>query len=230
MTRRQLRIEPVSLADAQAFVARHHRHHPAPVGHKFSQAVTDQRGQRRGVAITGRPSARALNDGRTLEVTRVCTDGTANACSALLAAAWRAARELGFHRLITYTQAEEGGASLRAAGWRMAAELRPRNGWDSPGRPRHDQHPTRVRRFRWEVTTPDFRHAEQPARDEKPGPRCAFCTGPLGPATRGRPARYCGSACRQAAYRARTTTRPGVGSRRPRPIAEQPTGPTGEAA
>ncbi|WP_431973978.1 XF1762 family protein [Micromonospora haikouensis] len=213
MTRRaaQLRITPVSLAAARAFVALHHRHNPAPVGHKFSLGVVDRQGVCRGVAVVGRPVARMLDDGQTLEVTRVCTDGTNNACSALLGAAWRAARELGFRRLITYTQATETGASLRGAGWNQVAEIRPRQGWSSKGRPRHDKHPTRVRRLRWQVTTadyapPEFRHNLPPDRDETLPTtlRCTFCTAPITQPPTGRRSRYCSHACRQAAYRART--------------------------
>ena len=90
-----LDICPVSLKEANAFVAEHHRHHKPVVGHKFSIACTD--GEKIvGVAIVGRPVARYLDDGWTLEVNRCCTDGTRNACSMLYAAAWRAARAMGY--------------------------------------------------------------------------------------------------------------------------------------
>lgn len=89
-----LEICPVSLAEANAFVAEHHRHHKPVVGHKFSIGCTD--GEKIvGVAIVGRPVSRYLDDGWTLEVNRCCTDGTRNACSILYAAAWRAARAMG---------------------------------------------------------------------------------------------------------------------------------------
>lgn len=90
-----------------------------------------------GVAIVGRPVARTLDDGWTLEVTRVATDGTKNACSALYASAWRAARAMGYQRLITYTLPSEGGASLRAAGWRTVHRTKGGN-WNTPARPRVD--------------------------------------------------------------------------------------------
>lgn len=83
----RLFIVPISLPEANEFVKRHHRHHKPVTGHKFSIAVADEQGQVRGVAIVGRPVARALDDGWTLEVTRCCTDGCPNACSALYAAA-----------------------------------------------------------------------------------------------------------------------------------------------
>jgi len=201
------RIDAVTLAEARAFVGRHHRHNPAPQGHKFSLGLVGADGARRGVAVVGRPVARLLDDGRTLEVVRLCTDGAANACSTLLAAAWRASRELGFHRLVTYTQDAETGASLRAAGWRKVAELRPRAGWASAGRDRRDRHPVRVRRVRWEVTSAawdagQFRNAAGSECDETSA-RCETCTTPLRTSATGRPARYCSPACRQLAYRIR---------------------------
>ena len=92
---------PVSLAEANAFVAQHHRHHKPVTGHKFSIGCTAD-GQLVGVAIVGRPVSRYLDDGQTLEVNRLCTDGTKNACSMLYAAAWRAARAMGYRKMITY--------------------------------------------------------------------------------------------------------------------------------
>jgi hypothetical protein len=106
-----------------------------------------------GVATAGRPVARHLDDGLTLEVTRTCTDGRRNANSALYGAAWRVARAMGYHRLITYTQHGETGASLRAAGLTPTAVLRPRPGWDSPRRPRTTHGVDHVRRVRWEIRT-----------------------------------------------------------------------------
>ncbi|WP_186065946.1 XF1762 family protein [Burkholderia gladioli] len=139
-------IVPISLDEANAFVATHHRHHRPAVGHKFSIAVVDplsldsfaaQEPCVCGVVIVGRPVARGNDDGLTLEVTRCCTDGTRNACSALYGAAWRAARALGYRRLITYTLPAEGGASLRGAGWRLVG-ARGGGNWNTPARPRID--------------------------------------------------------------------------------------------
>ena len=122
-----LRVVPCSLKDAQRFVASLHRHHkdqPLP-GHKLSLAVEKQtrllngpEWVRVGVAIIGNPSAPALQkDPLLVEIRRVCTDGTANACSMLYGAARRALRAMGYETIITYTLPEEGGASLRAAGF-----------------------------------------------------------------------------------------------------------------
>ncbi len=132
-----LRIVPVRLADACAFVTQLHRHHAAPVGHKFSLGVVAG-AQLVGVAIVGRPTARYLDNGTTLEVTRTCTDGTPNANSALYGAAWRATKALGYDRLVTFTQAGESGASLRGAGWRVVGERPARGGWSCTSRPRED--------------------------------------------------------------------------------------------
>jgi hypothetical protein len=116
----RLTVVPCSLRDAQRFVARLHRHHgeqPLP-GHKLSLAVQDGGGVFRGVAIVGNPSSAALQRDRLLvEIRRVCTDGTPNACSMLYGAARRALRAMGYQTVITYTLPEEGGASLRAAGF-----------------------------------------------------------------------------------------------------------------
>lgn len=111
-----LSIRPIDFATAAAFVDENHRHHNRPVGHKFSIACYDDQ-RLCGVAMVGRPVSRYLDDGKTLEVNRLCTDGTHNACSILYAASWRAARAMGYQRIITYTLETESGASLRAAGW-----------------------------------------------------------------------------------------------------------------
>lgn len=138
-----LEIVPITLAEANAFVERYHRHHKPAVGHKFSIATARPSAEDVegavicGVAIVGRPVARGNDDALTLEVNRCCTDGTRNACSVLYGAAWRAARAMGYRRLITYTLPHEGGASLRGAGWRLIGE-RGGGNWNTPTRPRID--------------------------------------------------------------------------------------------
>lgn len=101
------------------------------------------------MAIVGRPVARGLQDGWTAEVTRVATDGTPNAPSALYGACWRVARALGYRRLVTYTLATEPGTSLRAAGWRVVGEVRGRS-WSCASRPRVDRAPAQEK-LRWEA-------------------------------------------------------------------------------
>jgi hypothetical protein len=123
-----LEVVPVSFRQAQLFIAAHHRHHKPPRGMKFCLGVANADGLV-GVATVGRPVARHYDDGYTLEVNRTCTDGTAHVNSMLYGAAWRAAKALGYRRLITYTQAGESGSSLRAAGWRVIAEREARPNW-----------------------------------------------------------------------------------------------------
>ena len=147
-----LHIVPVSFADACAFVAEHHRHHGAPVGHKFSIGVADGP-VLVGVVIVGRPVSRVLAaEGGTLEVIRSATDGTRNANSMLYAAARKVTFALGYDRLITYTQDGETGASLRAAGYRVIASRPARKGWDTPSRRRDAKGTEGVARTLWEVT------------------------------------------------------------------------------
>lgn len=141
-------LTPITLSEANEFVAQHHRNHHPVVGHKYSIAVSNG-DEVVGVAIVGRPVSRVLDDGWTLEVTRCCTDGTRNACSMLYAAAWRAAKSLGYRKLITYTLPEEGGASLRGAGWKLVGRSSGGN-WNCRSRPRIDtEH--QQRKFRWEA-------------------------------------------------------------------------------
>lgn len=143
-----LAIVPCSLRDANAFVAQHHRHHKPDRGHKFSVALAED-GKIVAVAIVGRPKARHSDDGLTLEVTRLASDGTKNACSMLYGAAWRVAKALGYRRLLTYTLSSEPGTSLRASGWRCCG---PAGGgsWSSPSRPRTDKHPLEEK-TKWEA-------------------------------------------------------------------------------
>lgn len=112
---------PLTLREARAFVREHHRHHEPPAGGLFAIGAEDE-GAVVAVAIVGRPVARMLQDDYTAEVVRLCSTGARNACSLLYSACWRAARAMGYRRLVTYTLPEEGGASLRAAGWRCVGE------------------------------------------------------------------------------------------------------------
>lgn len=144
----KLYVVPLSLDEANAYVADHHRHSNPTVGHKFSIAAALGE-EVVGVAIVGRPVARPLDDGWTLEALRVCSTGERNVCSFLYGACWRAARALGYRKLVTYTLSTESGASLRAAGWRVVGEVKPRS-WDCTSRPRVDKHPLQER-LRWEM-------------------------------------------------------------------------------
>ncbi|SRR5581483_4022642 len=135
-----LALQPITFKDAKAFIAAHHRHHAPPRGWKFGVGCASV-GRLVGIVTVGRPVARHYDDGWTLEVTRLCTDGTRNACSFLYAAAGKITRALGYRRLITYTLPEEGGASLKGAGWRLIGE-RGGGSWSRIRRPREDKHAT----------------------------------------------------------------------------------------
>ena len=141
-----LELCPMTLKEANAYVEQHHRHHKPVTGHKFSIGCSD--GEKIvGVAIVGRPVSRHLDDGWTLEVNRLCTDGTHNACSFLYGRAARVARELGYRKIITYILDVEDGASLKAAGWRKEADTKG-GSWDCPSRPRNTTAPTNKKQ-RW---------------------------------------------------------------------------------
>lgn len=144
-----LALQPIDFSEACVFIRQHHRHHLPAQGWKFGVAVTDGY-EVRGVICVGRPIARAFEDDYTVEVTRCATDGTKNASSKLYAAAWRAARALGYRRLVTYTLPSESGVSLRAAGYRVVHQTRAQS-WDRPSRPRVDRRPPEPKLL-WEVT------------------------------------------------------------------------------
>ncbi len=147
----KLELVPVTISDAKLFVGAHHRHHPAPVGGVFAVGVASD-SEVVGVAIAGRPVGRRLDDGWTLEVTRCCVkDGIPNACSMLYRALWRAARALGYRRVITYTMESESGVSLTAAGFKVVGATAGGT-WSRTGRPRVDRHPLQPR-LRWECET-----------------------------------------------------------------------------
>ena len=143
-------LVPITLAEANAFVVQHHRHHPPVQGHLFSLAAATDEGIC-ATAIIGRPVARMRQDGWTCELTRLCVAehiAPTNCASWLLGRVRRAAGALGYRILITYTLASESGVSLRAANFR---ELHISGGgtWSRPSRPRVDKHPTQ-QKIAWE--------------------------------------------------------------------------------
>lgn len=144
-----LHLSPLTLREANAFVRQNHRHHGESRGCILVVGVANEAGEVRGVAVVGRPVARMLQDAWTAEVTRLCTLGDRNACSMLYRAAWRAVKALGYKRLVTYTLPEEGGASLRGAGFRLIGEAGGGT-WNRTDRPRVDEHPTQTK-LRWEL-------------------------------------------------------------------------------
>lgn len=145
-------LVPLELKEAQDFVNAHHRHNVAPHRDKFRVGLAFE-DELVGVIMVGRPIARHNDDGWTLEAIRCCVlDGHKNACSKLYAAAWRATRNLGYQRLITYTLVSESGTSLVAAGAKVIGQTKARpKGWDTPSRRRKmaERYPTEQKTI-WE--------------------------------------------------------------------------------
>lgn len=136
-----LRIVPIELSEANALVKRWHRHHKEAQGHRFSIGVYDTKKQELvGAAIVGRPVARLVNWRTTVEVVRLVSDGTKNACSILYAASARVAKELGYEKIQTYILDTETGVSLLASGWQCENKSAGGgHGWHSRSGRRDDQ-------------------------------------------------------------------------------------------
>lgn len=118
-----MQLRPVTLTEARRFVGQHHRHNKPPVGWLFGVGLSNGDGELIGVAIAGRPVSRRLDDGQTVEITRVCTLGDRNANSMLYGAICRVAKALGYKQAFTYTLAEESGVSIQAAGFTQDREI-----------------------------------------------------------------------------------------------------------
>ena len=154
-----LTIKPIDLKSANQFIMKYHRHNGKVLAHRFSLSVYD--GDRLcGVAVVGNPIARKLDDGMTVEVKRVCTDGTYNACSILYGRCAKIAKLMGWKKIITYLLESENGASLRASGWTIEAEKVGGKHWNMPSRPRvieemtlfgerNASYPIDVKKTRW---------------------------------------------------------------------------------
>ena len=164
-----MKIIPIHFAQANAFVVNTHRHHGRVVGYKFALGIRAETpadvpwdGMLHGVAICGRPVARRSDDGMTLEVVRLATDGTKNACSMLYGACARVAREMGYRRILTFTLDSEPGTSLKASGWKLDG-VTDGGSWSVPSRPRIDKHPV-VPKKRWVL---DFIRSSRRAKGGK---------------------------------------------------------------
>lgn len=116
-----LEVRPISYKPAMEYIKQYHRHHGVTSGQKFAIAVYEG-DELHGVAVCCRPVARRLDDGVTLEVARLCTDGTRNACSILYGACARIAKDMGYRKIITYILETEPGTSLKASGWECESE------------------------------------------------------------------------------------------------------------
>lgn len=137
-----LELRPIFQRAAFEFVRLHHRHHDVPVGAVECLAAHNDDGQLVGVSIVGRPVSRALDDGLTFEVTRLCTLGDINCCSLLYGASRRYILDIkGGRRGLTYILEDEDGLSLKAAGWRKLWTTKG-GSWDTPARRRTTTAPT----------------------------------------------------------------------------------------
>lgn len=136
----RLEAVPLELRESNEFIEKNHRHHPPVRRDKFRVGCSEG-GVLVGVANVGRPVARALCDGKTLEVVRLCTTGEKDVCSFLYSRCARIAKELGYSKIITYILDTESGVSLKASGWHKEAEIRGHT-WDTPSRPRQTKAPT----------------------------------------------------------------------------------------
>lgn len=159
MTVAELRAAAITLAEANSYVAAFHRHNGRLPSAKFAIAAVDRAGLVVGVAIAGLPKARLLAQRGTLEVNRVCTQGYENACSFLYGSCKRAAKALGYCRLVTYTTSDEPGASLKASGWTAVTESSGGT-WARPNQQRtrklaSDTHDLGAK-VRWEIRLCDF--------------------------------------------------------------------------
>lgn len=144
---RKLKIIPITLRQANAFVTQYHRHHKASKGHKFSIGVSS--GEKLvGVCICGRPVSRFLDNGETIEVNRLCTDGTKNACSILYGAVYRAAIAMGYVKVITYILESESGTSLKAAGYKCEGKAGGLE-WNGRSKPKDVKQYPHVMKTRW---------------------------------------------------------------------------------
>ena len=126
---------PLTLTEANQFIEKYHRHHHKVPRDKF-RVGCEVGGKLVGVATVGQPLARLLCDGFTLEVTRLCTDGTKGVCSFLYSRCARIAKEMGYHKIITYILESEDGTSLKASGWHCEVEKCGVGSWNVPSRPR----------------------------------------------------------------------------------------------
>lgn len=134
-----MKIKPCELRDANTFIEKLHRHHKKVQGHRFSLALWNDE-KLIGVVCVGRPVARMTDASKVLEVTRLCTDGTKNACSMLYSAAARVGKEMGYERIQTFILENEPGISLIATGWKKSL-VSSGGSWDRPSRERIDKAP-----------------------------------------------------------------------------------------
>lgn len=165
-----MEAKPMELKEVQAYINQYHRHHMAAHRDKFRIAAMENGGIV-GVIQVGRPVSRILDDGKTLEVLRLCSNGTRNVCSFLYSRAARIAKEMGYKKVITYILQSENGSSLKASGWHCEADNVGGSNWNTPSRQRYViatqmsmfeekmKYPIGVKKQRWVI---EFERCEKP--------------------------------------------------------------------
>jgi hypothetical protein len=143
-----MKLKHIELKEANEFIARLHRHHVPVVGHRYSIAAIQSGDDPVGVCIVGRPVARNTDRFSVVEVTRLCTDGTKNACSFLYSAAARAAKALGYQTIQTFILDTEPGTSLIATGWERGHMTKAQE-WNRPSRGGRRTDQPNCRKVRW---------------------------------------------------------------------------------
>lgn len=145
-----MKIIPITLKVANEFVLRYHRHNKSVVGSRFAIGLTRDC-ELVGVAICDRPISRHLDNGLTLEVYRVCTDGTKNATSMLYSRCKRIGQLMGYEKIITYTLQSESGSSLKAIGAQIEKNIEGRQWNDSEKVKRTKQAVSEEMKYRWAI-------------------------------------------------------------------------------
>lgn len=144
-------IVPLNLKEANRFVTNFHRHNKKVRGAKFSIGLKIKNvNELIGVAIAGRPLARLLDNGKTIEILRVCVkNGFKNANSILYGRMRKICYMMGYEKIITYTLQTENGASLKAIGAKPTL-IKPHT-WKRPQRDRPFQKIYALPKIRWEI-------------------------------------------------------------------------------
>ena len=163
----ELRVVPLELKEANKLVEQWHRHHKPAQGHRFSLGVVDSAGVIHGAAIIGRPVARLAGSPKeVLEVVRLVTDGTKNACSILYAAAARSGKAMGYNKIQTYILEEESGTSLKASGWKCEGAAGGGQWKHTDGKPRRTDQPIGIK-SRWALQLNDEYKMTMPSFDDE---------------------------------------------------------------
>lgn len=143
--KQNFRVIPLSLKEANEFIAQHHRHHKPPQGMKFAvgaEGPSESGFALLGVAICSRPVCRNVPHRDVIEVSRLCTFGTENVCSFLYGACARIAKEMGYKKIQTYLLETELGTSVKAANFKFEGMTQGGQWSGKDKKPRRTDQPT----------------------------------------------------------------------------------------